>query len=123
MPIKEEFPLIGMDYSGGKSDGREYQTVFSGATLQHLLEMIKAFLAEEGYEDLPLPADAQELELFRTPTDAKGQVMLFGGNGYVHYPIKILFLPPKGRMKNLLLCIFNEKAEKSLLRFHGKLVE
>jgi hypothetical protein len=57
---------------------------------------------------------------FRLATKQE-QIVLFGDNGYVHNPIKILFDPSDKLTKRLILCIFNEKAENHLLRFHGKL--
>lgn len=80
--------------------------------------MVKTFLAEEGYEDVPIPANAEELRLFRFPR--KRQVGLFDEVGYVHNPIKILF-PAKspGRGALLVVCLHNEAEPGHLLRFHG----
>ncbi len=118
--IKDDFPIAGSDYEGGISDGWQYQTKFSGTTLNASLSMIKAFLEEEGYGDLPIPQTADELLCFRLATKQE-QIVLFGDNGYVHNPIKILFDPSDKLTKRLILCIFNEKAENHLLRFHGKI--
>jgi hypothetical protein len=88
MPLRDDFPPAGSDYLDGESDGYEYQTVFGGSRLESTYEMVRQFLAEEGYEDVPLPKDAEELKLFRLPTRNK-QILMFEDNGYVHNPIKI----------------------------------
>ncbi len=117
MPLRYEFPPAGSEYLGGESDGYEYRTTFGGVSLAHSYDMVRQFLKEEGYADLPLPANVQELELFRLPTRNK-QILLFEDNGYVHNPIKILF-PTDGRKRNvLILCVYNEAAPEHLLRFH-----
>ena len=90
MALRTAFPNKGEEYLGGESDGYEYRTVFSGSNLEATYEMIVQFLKEEGYEDIPLPRNAEELKLFRLPTRNK-QILLFEDNGYVHNPIKILF--------------------------------
>ena len=118
--IREEFPLEGSDYEGGKSDGWQYQVAFSGTNLQASYDMLRAFLSEEGYETVPLPRDAKELLLFRLPTK-RAQMQLFGDSGYVHNPIKILFKTDESKVKTLILCIFNEADPQHLLRFHDKL--
>ncbi|MFM9948208.1 MAG: hypothetical protein ACKV1O_09745 [Saprospiraceae bacterium] len=118
MPLRYEFPPAGLEYLGGESDGYEYRTTFGGASLAHSYEMVRQFLKEEGYTEIPLPANVQELVLFRLPTRNK-QILMFEDNGYVHNPVKILF-PTDGRKKNvLILCLYNEAAPDHLLRFHG----
>jgi len=118
MALRDDFPAAGTDYMGGESDGWEYKTTFAGSSLQATYEMVVQFLQEEGYPDIPLPADAEELQLFRWPTRNK-QVLLFMDNGYVHNPIKILF-PLDGRKRTTLtLCVYNENAPNHLLKFHG----
>ena len=122
MALKESFPSAGTEYLGGTSDGYVYRTIFAGSNLQASYEMVKQFLREEGYKDLPLPEDEKELLQFRLSTRNK-QILLFEDNGYVHNPIKILF-PVDGRKKRtLILEIFNEEAEQHLLRFHNRLQE
>jgi hypothetical protein len=116
--IREDFPIAGSDYLGGESDGWEYRTIFSSTTLDLSYEMVRQFLAEEGYEDIPLPETAKELRLFRLPKQ-NNQLLMFGNNGYVHNPVKILFLPQERRPKSLMLCLYNEKEVGHLLRFHG----
>lgn len=117
--MREDFPPANSDYMGGESDGYEYRTVFAGSNLEQSYEMIRQFLAEEGYKDIPLPQDSEELSMFRLSTRNK-QILLFEDNGYVHNPIKILF-PTDGRIKNkLILCIYNESDPQHLLKFHRK---
>lgn len=117
MPLREEFPEAGSDYMGGTCDGYEYQTIFAGARLQASYDMVRQFLKEEGYGDVPLPKDAEELKLFRLPSRNK-QLLMFEDNGYIHNPIKLLF-PYDGRNKNtLILCVYNEKDAQHLLKFH-----
>ena len=119
--IREEFPPENSPYQGGISDGWQYQIRFAGSKLQSTLDMIRVFLDEEGYEDIPLPRTSEELLHFRLPSK-KQQINLFGDNGYVHNPVKILFDPTERTVKTLILCIFNEKADNHLLRFHGKIM-
>jgi hypothetical protein len=121
MALRDDFPPAKVEYMGGLSDGWCYETNFAGATLQATFEMIKTFLEEEGYGDIPLPADAEELLMFKIPTRNR-QILMFEDNGYVHNPIKILF-PPKSRIKNsLILKIYNELAPDHFLKFHNKKV-
>ncbi len=117
VPIRQCFPPAGTTYLGGISDGWEYRSVFAGKTLSDTFDMIRRFLQEEGYGDIPLPANAEELQLFRKPR--RPQLELFEECGYVHNPIKILF-PRDAKLKNtLILCLYNEEAPNHLLRFHG----
>lgn len=116
VPMREQFPPAGSDYLGGASDGWEYRSVFTGSRLAYTYDMIRQFLKDEGYGDVPLPASADDLKLFRRP---RGQVQLFAERGYIHNPIKILFPEKPLQRGTLILCIYNEKAEHHLLRFHG----
>lgn len=79
--------------------------------------MVRQFLAEEGYSDIPLPADVSELLLFRLPTRNK-QILLFEDNGYVHNPVKILFPSDRRKRSTLILCLYNEADPQHLLKFH-----
>lgn len=117
IPMREQFPDAGATYMGGSSDGWEYRSVFAGAKLAYTYQMVKQFLREEGYGDVPLPETADELRLFRRPKTA--QLQLFGERGYIHNPIKILFSDDPRQRNTLILCIYNEKTDGHLLRFHG----
>jgi len=117
MALRKSFPPAGTDYLGGESDGYEYRTVFSGSNLESTYQMVRQFLDEEGYEELPLPRDAEELKLFRLPTRNK-QILMFEDNGYVHNPVKILFPPDRRKRTTLILCVFNETDPQHLLKFH-----
>ena len=119
MAIRENFPPEGEEYMGGESNGYEYKTVFAGMSLKHSYEMIQAFLKEEGYEDIPLPKDAEELSLFRIKTRNK-QIILFEDNGYVHNPIKIIFPVNRRNKRTLILHIFNDADPEHLLKFYRK---
>lgn len=117
MALRDDFPEAGEEYMGGLSDGWCYETSFAGASLQDSFDMIRRFLEEEGYDDVPLPADAEELLLFKTPIRNR-QIVLFEDSGYVHNPIKILF-PRTTRLKHqLILQLYNEQAPGHLVRFH-----
>lgn len=117
MSMREEFPGENITYMDGESDGYEYRTVFAGSNLESSFGMIRAFLSEEGYGDVPLPRNAEELELFRLPTRNK-QILLFEDNGYVHNPVKILFPTDRRKRSTLILCIYNETDPQHLLKFH-----
>lgn len=121
VPMRTQFPPAGSNYVGGTSDGWEYRTAFVGARLAYAYEMLRAFLVEEGYGDVPLPETMDDLRLFRKPRG--GQLQLFGERGYAHNPIKILFPSDPKQRNTLILCIFNEKEPKHLLRFHGLTAE
>ena len=115
--MREDFPAADTDYMGGVSDGYEYRTVFAGSNMDSNFRMIREFLREEGYGDVPLPKDAEELKLFRLPTRNK-QILLFEDNGYVHNPVKILFPVDRRKRSTLILCIYNEQDPEHLLKFH-----
>ena len=117
MALRKEFPPAGSDYLGGESDGYEYRTIFAGSSLEQSYEMVRQFLREEGYADIPLPKDTQELSLFRLPTRNK-QILLFEDNGYVHNPVKILFPQDLRKRTTLILCLYNESDPEHLLKFH-----
>jgi hypothetical protein len=117
VPMREQFPEAGADYMGGTSDGWEYRSTFGGSRLATTYDMIRQFLKEEGYGDVPLPATAEDLRLFRRPR--QGQLQLFAEQGYVHNPIKILFPKDRKQRNTVILCIYNEHCDDHLLRFHG----
>jgi hypothetical protein len=114
VPMRVQFPEAGSNYLGGISDGWEYRTAFTGSRLAFTYEMLKQFLVEEGYADIPLPETAAELKLFKKPRLA--QLQMFADRGYAHNPIKILF---PGQRNTLILCVYNEQEPGHLLRFHG----
>lgn len=118
VPMRGQFPPAGSQHLGGTSDGWEYRSVFAGTRLAHTYEMVRQFLQEEGYGDVPLPATAEELRLFRRAPEGC-QLQLFGERGYVHNPVKILFSNDPRQRNSLILCLYNEKVEGHLLRFHG----
>ncbi|MBK7872639.1 MAG: hypothetical protein IPJ74_19130 [Saprospiraceae bacterium] len=117
MPMRADFPTADSDYLGGECDGYEYRTVFAGSSLENSYRMIREFLKEEGYSDVPIPKDAEELLLFRLPTRNR-QILLFEDNGYVHNPVKILFPMDRRKRTTLILCLYNENDPQHLLRFH-----
>ena len=117
--IRYNFPAAGETMEGGSSaDGYCYRVVFAAGRLERSFEMVKAFLDEQGYGQLPLPRDADELRQFRLPPKLRHQLSLFGDNGYVHNPVKILFPVPAGRRGALVLELYNEADQNHLLRFH-----
>ena len=120
MTLRDDFPRAGTDYLGGESDGWEYRTVFAGSNLTITYHMVRQFLEEEGYADIPLPATAEDLKLFRLSTRNQ-QILMFEDNGYVHNPVKILFPLDRRNKRTLILCIYNEKMPQHLLKFHGVL--
>lgn len=117
MAMRSEFPPAGSTYMDGECDGYEYRTVFAGSSLEASFGMIREFLREEGYADVPMPRDAEELLFFRLPTRNK-QILLFEDNGYVHNPIKVLFPADRRKRTTLILCIYNEQDPQHLLKFH-----
>lgn len=118
MSLRSEFPKAGEEYLGGASDGWEYKTSFTGTTLKDSFAMLRKFLEEEGYADVPLPKDVKELLFFKNPANQK-QLQLFNERGYFHNPIKIFFPNGKRNENTLELLVFNEKEEGHLVRFHG----
>lgn len=117
VPMREHFPEAGSDYAGGSCDGYEYRSVFAGSSLAHTYAMIREFLQEEGYGNIPLPETAEALRLFKRPRHS--QLAFFEERGYIHNPIKILFPNPTKQRYALVLVVCNEQAEHHLLRFHG----
>lgn len=117
MALRASFPPSGSNYLGGHSDGYEYRTIFSGSSLEASFAMIRQFLQEEGYEEVPLPKDAEELKLFRLHTRNR-QILLFEDNGYIHNPVKILFPTDRRKRNTLILHLYNEDDPQHLLKFH-----
>ncbi len=119
MALRDNFPTADdPPYLEGESDGWEYRTEFSGTTLEQTYNMVLQFLEEEGYGNVPVPADTEELLLFKLKTRNK-QILMFEDNGYVHNPVKILFDKFTKSRPKLILCIYNETAPRHLVRFHG----
>lgn len=118
--LRDGFPAAGEQTRGGVSDGYCFRITFAAGRLEQTLELLRAFLQEEGYGEIPLPADAGELRKFRLPPKLRHQLSLFGEDGYVHNPVKVLFPPPGGRRGALTLEIHNETAAGHLLRFHRR---
>lgn len=119
MRLRESFPAAGSHYLGGESDGYEYHTTFSGSSLRASYDMVKSFLQEEGYGDIPIPKDLEELVQFRLSTRNK-QILLFDDNGYCHNPVKILFPLDRRKRRTILLYLYNENDPHHLLKFHKK---
>lgn len=117
--LRAAFPDADTDYMGGQSDGLVYTSVFAGSTLEATYNMVREFLQEEGYHDVPLPADVGELGCFRLPNRNK-QLLLFEDNGYCHNPVKVLFPLDRRKRTTLILKVYNEQADGHLLRFHNK---
>ncbi|MEO0788751.1 MAG: hypothetical protein AAFY36_08820 [Bacteroidota bacterium] len=118
--LRECFPEAGESFEGGLSDGYRFILDFRSSNPDRCLSMIKVFLAEHGFGELPLPKDYAELKLFRLPRKERRQLHLFADDGYVHNPIKILFPPPKSDWRGLRLEIYNEQADRHLVRFHDR---
>ena len=118
--IRQQFPPAGPVAEGGHSDGYCYRIPFAAGKLAATYTLITAFLQEQGYGDVPLPADVEELKRFRLPPKLRHQLSLFGEDGYVHNPIKILFPTPAGRRGALLLEIYDEAEPGHLLKFHRR---
>jgi hypothetical protein len=121
MNLRTEFPVEPGEYEDGSSDGYCFHTCFSGATLEQSLGMVREFLKETGYGELPLPANAEELRMFKIPSRKNRQVCMFEDNGCVHNPIKILFSERPNQERLLRLEIYHEHAPNHLLRFHRRL--
>lgn len=118
--IRHSFPAAGEEREGGLSDGYCFRITFAAGKLDKTYELVRTFLREQGYAGVPLPANADELRRFRLPPKMRHQLSLFGENGYVHNPVKILFPVPSGKRGTLVLEIYNERVEDHLLRFHRR---
>jgi len=78
------FPKKGEDSEYGRaSDGMVVKLSFHKETIEAAYNELKAFLIAEGYEDIPIPKDADELSLFRD--NESGYVT------YEHKPVSISF--------------------------------
>ena len=120
--IRRNFPAAGESYDGGLSDGYVYRITFAAGRLDRTYELIRVFLEEHGYGQVPVPADTKELRAFRLPPNLRQQLSLFGEDGYVHNPIRILFPREGTRRGALQLELYNEAEPGHLLKFHGRSV-
>ncbi|WP_232830185.1 hypothetical protein [Lewinella sp. IMCC34191] len=118
--VRYDFPEKGSDRHGGSSDGYCYRIVFAAGRLERTYEMVRQFLVEEGYGAVPVPEDVSELKRFRLPPKLRHQLSLFGEDGYVHNPLKILFPAKGGKRGALILELHDERAPGHLLRFHRR---
>ena len=119
MAIRDDFPPYGSAVHGGESDGLVYRTAFRGSTLDATLAMVRTFLDEEGYGDVPLPRDAETMLAFLRPEEGR-HPHLFERPDYAHDPVRIV-LPPRDRLRRKLLVeLYNEAAPDHLLRFHRR---
>lgn len=118
--IRHSFPPEGDQREEGKSDGYCFTIIFAAGKMEKSYDLIKSFLREQGYAGVPLPKTTEDLRKFRLPPKLRHQLSLFGENGYVHNPVKILFPIPAGRQGALRLEIYNERSEDHLLLFHRR---
>ena len=118
--LRRDFPPAGSDRYGGTSDGYCLRVTFAAGRADRSYAMLRDFLREEGYGDVPLPADVEELRRFRLPPRVRVQLSLFGDDGYVHNPVKVLFPPPGGKRGALILEVYDERSAGHLLRFHRR---
>ena len=118
--VRQEFPEAGSDRHGGSSDGYCFRITFAAGRLERSYEMVRQFLQEEGYADVPVPKDLPELKRFRLPPKLRHQLSLFGEDGYVHNPVKVLFLSQGGKRGALILELYNEDTPGHLLSFHRR---
>lgn len=118
--IRYDFPTAGTEREGGISDGYCFRILFAAGRLERTYDMIRDFLVEQGYGQVPVPKDVAELRAFRLPPKLRHQLSLFGEDGYVHNPLKILFPPKGGKRGSLVLELYDEAAERHLLRFHRR---
>ena len=118
--LRYAFPAAGVETLGGHSDGYCFTVTFAAGKLERTYAMVREFLVEQGYGSVPVPADTAELKAFRLPPKLRHQLSLFEEDGYSHNPLKILFPPKGGKRGSLTLCLYNERADNHLLRFHQR---
>lgn len=119
MAIRHDFPPYGSAVHGGQSDGLVYRTAFRGSSMEATLGMVRAFLDEEGYADVPLPSDAATMLAFLRPEDGR-HPHLFEQPDYTHDPVRVV-LPTRDRLRRKLVVeLYNEAAPDHLLRFHRR---
>ena len=119
MALRHNFPPCDSSILGGASDGLIYKTAFAGSSMEDTLNMVRIFLKEEGYGDIPLPASGEEMLLFLHPERGR-HPHLFEDPDYAHYPVRLV-LPKRDRLrKKIIVELYNEAAPDSLLRFHRR---
>ena len=121
LQLRRNFPEAGQVAEGGTSDGYRYRIEFAAGRYEATYGLLVSFLREQGYANVVIPRDYNELKAFRLPAKLRHQLSLFGDDGYVHNPLKILFPKPAGRRGALVLELFNEADPQHLLKFHRKL--
>ncbi len=120
MVIRENFPPYGSEVMGGTSDGLVYTTAFAGSSLGATLGLIRAFLDEQGYPEVPIPRTADEMLSFLQPERGR-HPHLFEEPDYAHNPVRLVF-PRRDRLRRKLIVeLYNEAAPEHLLRFHRRL--
>lgn len=119
MALREHFPPYGSQVLGGESDGLVYRTAFAGSSMAATLAMVRDFLVEEGYDSVPLPANAEEMLAFLAPEQGR-HPHLFEEPDYAHYPVRLILPKRDRRRRKLIVEIYNEGAPDSLLRFHRR---
>lgn len=119
MALRHEFPPYESEILGGTSNGLIYRTAFAGSSMEATLAMVRTFLYEEGYSDIPLPSNAEDMLRFLNPEPGR-HPHLFEDPDYAHYPVRLI-LPRRDRLrKKLIVEFYNEAAPDSLLRFHRR---
>ncbi|MBK6606089.1 MAG: hypothetical protein IPO06_06295 [Leptospiraceae bacterium] len=101
--FRYNFPKEGVD----GFDGYTYTKIFGGDSLDEAYDKLKEFLENNGYADIPVPNDTDELYL------------LFGSDeeeSYKHNPISISFSPYN--KTEIWLTLHNEEFPNHLLMFH-----
>ena len=120
MSLRKSFPPYGSQVLGGESDGVVYRTAFAGTNMDATLEMVRQFLDEEGYADVPIPSHAEEMLAFLHPESGR-HPSLFERPDYAHSPVRLI-LPAKDRLKRKIIVeLYNEAAPEHLLRFHRRI--
>ena len=119
MTLRENFPPYGSEVLGGTSDGLVYTTAFVGTSLAATLELIRLFLDEQGYPEVPLPRTSEEMLAFLQPEHGC-HPNLFEQPSYAHNPVRLTF-PKRDRLRRKLVVeLYNEAAPGHLLRFHRR---
>ena len=75
--LSTHFPAAGQHYEGGYSDGYCYRVVFSSGRFESSFNLLREFLWEEGFKEIPLPRDTEELLRFRLPPKLRHQLSFY----------------------------------------------